>query len=59
MLTDGRGRAGKLYPSVLTVLIAYAYGCPNPRDVPESEPPITIKLNMPKPPGVIRRDSTV
>ena len=49
--------AGKLHPSVLTVLMAYAYGRPNFRDVPEPETPITIELNIPKPPGVMRTDS--
>ena len=56
LLADAR--TGKLHPSVLTVLMTYAYGRPNPRDVPEPETPITIELNIPKPPGVIRRDST-
>ena len=51
-------RAGRLHPSVLTALMVYAYGRPNPRDVPEPETPITIELNIPKPPGVMRTDST-
>jgi len=51
-------RTGKLYPSVLTVLMTYAYGRPNFRDVPEPETSITIELNIPKPPGVRRTDST-
>ena len=38
--------------------MAYAYGRPNLRDVPESETPITIELNIPKPPGVMRTEST-
>jgi hypothetical protein len=38
--------------------MTYAYGRPNLRDVPEPETPITIELNIPKPPGVMRRDST-
>ena len=50
-------RAGRLHPSVLTVLMTYAYGRPNLRDVPEPETPITIELNIPKPPGVMRADS--
>ena len=57
LLTDAR--AGKLHPSILTVLMTYAYGRPNLRDVPEPETPITIELNIPKPPGVMRTDSTV
>ena len=56
LLADAR--TGKLHPSVLTVLMTYAYGRPNPRDVPEPETPITIELNIPKPPGVMRTDST-
>jgi len=56
LLADAR--AGKLHPSVLTVLMTYAYGRPNLRDVPEPETPITIELNIPKPPGVMRTDST-
>ena len=56
LLADAR--AGKLHPSVLMVLMTYAYGRPNPRDVPEPETPITSELNIPKPPGVMRRDST-
>ena len=56
LLADAR--AGKLHPSLLTLLMAYAYGRPNLRDVPEPEPPITIELNIPKPPGVRRADST-
>ena len=56
LLADAR--AGKLHPSVLTVLMTYAYGRPNPRDVPEPETPITIELNIPKPPGVRRAEST-
>ena len=56
LLTDAR--TGKLHPSVLTVLMTYAYGRPNLRDVAEPETPITIELNIPKPPGVMRRDST-
>ena len=31
--------------------MAYAYGRPNLRDVPEPETLITIMLNIPKPPG--------
>ena len=60
LLADARGGGGggELHPSVLTVLMAYAYGRPNLRDVPEPETPITIELNIPKPPGVMRRDST-
>ena len=50
-------RAGKLHLSVLTALMAYAYERPNPRDVPEPETPLTIELNIPKPPGVMRTDS--
>ena len=39
--------------------MTYAYGRPNLRDVLEpSETPITIELNIPKPPGVMRADST-
>ena len=53
-----RPRPGKLHPSVLTVLMTYAYGRPNLRDVAEPETPITIELNIPKPPGVMRADST-
>ena len=53
-----RPRPGKLHPSVLTVLMTYAYGRPNFRDVPEPETPLTIELNIPKPPGVMRADST-
>ena len=34
--------------------MAYVYGRPNLRDVPEPETPITIELNIPKPPGVMR-----
>ena len=45
-LLAGTG-AGKLHPSVVTVLMTYAYGRPNPRDVPEPETPITIELNIP------------
>ena len=56
LLADAR--AGKLHPSVLTVLMAYAYGRPNLRDVTEPETPITIELNIPKPRGVMRTDST-
>ena len=56
LLADAR--AGRLHPSLLTTLMAYAYGRPNLRDVPEPETPITIELNIPKPPGVMRRDST-
>ena len=56
LLTDAR--TGKLHPSVLTVLMTYAYGRPNPRDVPEPETPITIELNIPKPPGVSSTNST-
>ena len=56
LLADAR--TGKLHPSVLTVLMTYAYGRPNPRDVPEPETPITIELNIPNPPGVRRADST-
>ena len=56
LLADAR--AGKLHPSVLTVLMTYAYGRPNLRDVPEPETPTTIELNIPKPPGVMRTDST-
>ena len=52
LLADAR--AGRLHPSLLTASMAYAYGRPNPRDVPEPETPITIELNIPKPPGVIR-----
>ena len=48
LLADAR--AGKLHPTVLMVLMTYAYGRPNPRDVPEPETPITIELNIPKPP---------
>ena len=50
LLADAR--AGKLHPSVLTVLMTYAYGRPNLRDVPEPETPLTIELNIPKPPDV-------
>ena len=39
------------------VLMTYAYGRPNLWDVPEPETPITIELNIPKPPGVMRTDS--
>ena len=56
LLADAR--AGKLHPSVLTVLMTYAHGRPNLRDVPEPETSITIELNIPKPPGVIHTDST-
>ena len=56
MLADAR--AGRLHPSVLTALMAYAYGRPNLRDVPEPETPITIELNIPKPPGAMHTDST-
>ena len=56
LLADAR--TGKLHPSVLTVLMTYAYGRPNSRDVPEPETPITIELNIPKPPGVRYTDST-
>ena len=56
LLADAR--AGKLHPSVLTVLMTCAYGRPNLRDVPEPETPITIELNIPKPPGVMHTDST-
>ena len=56
LLADAR--TGKLHPSVLTVLMTYAYGRPNPRDVPEPETPITIELNIPKPPGVSSTNST-
>jgi len=56
LLADAR--TGKLHPSVLTMLMTYAYGHPNLRDVPEPETPITIELNIPKPPGVMRTDST-
>ena len=56
LLADAR--TGKLHPSVLTVLMTYAYGRPNLRDVLEPETPITIELNIPKPPGVMRADST-
>ena len=41
-----------------TVLMTYGYGRPNLRDMAEPETPITIELNIPKPPGVMRRDST-
>jgi hypothetical protein len=54
LLADAR--TGKLHPSVLTVLMTDAYGRPNPRDVPEPETPITIELNIPKPPGVKRSE---
>ena len=43
---------------MLTVLMTSAYGRPNFRDVPEPETPLTIELNIPKPPGVMRADST-
>ena len=56
LLADAR--TGKLHPSVLTASMTYAYRRPNPRDVPEPETPITSELNIPKPPGVMRRDST-
>ena len=56
LLADAQ--AGRLHPSLLTALMAYAYGRPNLRDVPEPETPITIELNIPKPPGVMRTDST-
>ena len=56
LLADAR--TGKLHSSVLTVLMTYAYGRSNLRDVPEPETPITIELNIPKPPGVMRTDST-
>ncbi len=56
LLADAR--VGKLHPSLLMALMAYAYGRPNFRDVPEPETPITIELNIPKPPGVRRTDST-
>ena len=56
LLADAR--AARLHPSVLTALMAYAYGRPNLRDVPEPETPLTIELNIPKPPGVRRADST-
>ena len=57
LLADARTE--KLHPSVLTVLMTYAYGRPNLRDVLEpSETPITIELNIPKPPGVRHTDST-
>ena len=51
-------RAGRLYPSVLTVLMTCAYGRPNLRDVPEWVTPIAIELNIPKPAGAMRTDST-
>ena len=51
-------RAGKLHPSFLTALMTYAYGRPNLWDVPEPDTFITIELNIPKPPGVMRADST-
>ena len=38
--------------------MTYAYERPNLRDVPEPETPITIELNIPKPPGVICTEST-
>ena len=41
LLADAR--TGKLHPSVLTVLMTYVYGRPNPRDVPEPETAITIE----------------
>ena len=50
--------AGVVHLTGLTALMAYAYGRPNLRDVPEPETPITIELNIPKPPGVMRADST-
>ena len=56
LLADAR--TGKLHPSILTVLMTYVYGRPNLRDVPEPETSITIELNIPKPPGVRRTDST-
>ena len=56
LLADAQ--AGRLHPSLLTALMAYAYGRPNLRDVPEPETPITIELNIPKPPGVRRAEST-
>ena len=56
LLADAR--AGKLHPSLLTALMTYAYGRPNLRDVPEPDTPITIELNIQKPPGVMRTDST-
>ena len=56
LLADAR--TGKLHPSILTVLMTYAYGRPYLRDVPEPETSITIELNIPKPPGVRRTDST-
>ncbi len=56
LLADAR--IGKLHPSVLTVLMTYAYGRPNLRDVPEPETPITIELNIPKPAGVRRTELT-
>ena len=56
LLADAR--AGRLHPSLLTALMAYAYGRPNLRDVPEPEAPITIEWNIPKLPGVRRTDST-
>jgi len=56
LLADAR--AGKLHPSVLTVLMTDAYGRPHSRDVPEPETPLTIELNIPKSAGVMRRDST-
>ena len=55
LLADAR--VGKLHPSVLTVLMTYAYGRPNLRDVPEPDTLITIELNIPKPRGAMRRDS--
>ena len=51
-------RAGTLYRSVLTVLMDYAYGRPNLRDLPEPETSITLELNILKPPGVMRTHST-
>ena len=57
-LTPATLSATHLTPSVLTALMAYAYGRPNPRDVPEPETPITIELNIPKPPGVSSTNST-
>ena len=42
---------------MLTVLMTYAYGRPNLRNVPEPDTPISIELNIPKPPGVMRADS--
>ena len=57
-LYEERAGAGRLHPSLLAPLMAYAYERPHLRDVPEPETPLAIELNIPKTPGVMRTDST-